>query len=1057
MDTAHLNGFLAVLGRLSAEAAILVVLVVAAQWAFRKHLSPRWRCALWLLLAARLLMPFSFGSITSVFNLLPDWSRPHASAPAPTPETASFSGPVIPVVKTPPPLRNAPPPTPIPPPAVQTTQPRTPSWPLWIFAAWLAGAVLLAGQVLVSSVRLWKRSVKLQPLTNSAALAALDDCCAQLKVRNRPVPLESVEIKSPALHGLFRPRLLLPKGFIDQFSLAELRFVFLHELAHLKRRDLLANWVMAALQIIHWFNPLVWFGFARWRADREIACDAMALEVAGQEQNELYGQTILRLLENFSRPVSTPGLVGILEDKRQLRRRIFMIANYAPATKWPVLALLLATGLAAIGLTDARDQSSNNSPSIGEVTMASGRQPQFEIIDTQTVADNAPTGVTTGSNLTILVTNHGPWLGVVQYHTAGVQRQAEGAAQSFSNLFQLRRILGVKPEAFRFIDCWNAVAKTMPTGITLERMIFTDRTKLGLSGTAPADQVPKISDFYDKLRKSEKDGQPLFEANTDGTPTTQSEPGSSLARWSFDVNLKGASKTSKRSDGFNLTILSTNYPGPGSQWAAGYHVMLNPTAINPSPVTSENLDPQESALAASEGNSGGNVTSPDINNSGTVTMGVRLAQWDKDWAKDFPGISSFTKGLLKMTRNGTIFISPDGTNWTVLDSTIPNPSSPPAAFDCWDAVAETLPAGFTLDRINLTGGTKLHLSGTAPADQVPTIGHFYDKLRKSERNGQPLFEANTLEAPTLSPKPGSLVSWSFELDLNGAFKTSENLDSYGLTVLATNYPSDPSAAAYHVMLNSTATSPSPVTSSSPEPQQNAPTATASSDIANELIGAWEIISTPSGSTPTPGGPIQFYTGKYWCITQCDPNNGVVTFHQGGTYTINGNECTETVQYANPSTMSEIGRTNLQYNIKIEGDTMTVIDIYDPSRKEVWKKRSGGPGSNSKMSREMTGTWVLVGEPGNVGKPPASGAGYKFITPTDWCDTQADAKTGVVVIHHGGTCTFNGSEYVESVKYGNPPSLRLIGHDSKFNAKVDGDTLTIKGIANPWNEVWKRVK
>lgn len=51
--------------------------------------------------------------------------------------------------------------------------------------------------------------------------------------------------------------------------------------AHVKRRDVLQNWFATVLQVIHWFNPLVWLGFARWRADRELACDALALETAG--------------------------------------------------------------------------------------------------------------------------------------------------------------------------------------------------------------------------------------------------------------------------------------------------------------------------------------------------------------------------------------------------------------------------------------------------------------------------------------------------------------------------------------------------------------------------------------------------------------------------------------------------------------------------------------------------------------------------------------------------------------------------------------------------------
>ncbi|HXS67396.1 MAG TPA: hypothetical protein VN761_01055, partial [Candidatus Polarisedimenticolia bacterium] len=339
------------------------------------------------------------------------------------------------------------------------------------------------------------------------------------------------------------------------------------------------------------------------------------------------------------------------------------------------------------------------------------------------------------------------------------------------------------------------------------------------------------------------------------------------------------------------------------------------------------------------------------------------------------------------------------------------------ALDCWDVVAKTMPAGLILETMNFSGGTNLGLSGTTPSDQMSAISDFYDKLLTSEKNGQLLFQTSAEGAPRTQLAPGSsTVRWSFDLDLTeGAPKVSETVD----------------------------------------PQESAPAAPASSDIARELIGAWILVGTPGniGPVPNKGGRIKFYTGKYYCMTASDPKNGVVNYHHGGTYTVNGNDYTETVQYANPSTMDFIGKTNGHFNISIEGDTMTLIGIDNPW-KEVWKKRTGGAGSRSEMAREMTGMWIRVGADLT---DSTAGATLKFITPTDWCFTESDAKTGVVTFHHGGTCTFNGDEYVESVKYANPSTMYLLGQDNKFACKLDGDTLTTTGIGNPWNEVWKRAK
>src|SRR5258708_26996459 len=111
-------------------------------------------------------------------------------------------------------------------------------------------------------------------MTNPDVLETLEDCKRLLDI-DSPIPLvECQELKSPALYGFFRPRLLLPEGMADTFSASELKYIFLHELAHIKRLDMAVNWLMTALQILHWFNPAIWLAFARLRADRELACDA---------------------------------------------------------------------------------------------------------------------------------------------------------------------------------------------------------------------------------------------------------------------------------------------------------------------------------------------------------------------------------------------------------------------------------------------------------------------------------------------------------------------------------------------------------------------------------------------------------------------------------------------------------------------------------------------------------------------------------------------------------------------------------------------------------------
>lgn len=137
-------------------------------------------------------------------------------------------------------------------------------------------------------------------------------------------------------------------------------------------------------------------------------------------------------------------------------------------------------------------------------------------------------------------------LTVFSHVTAGVQAQAQGISKEFTNSIQLQGMLKVLKEQetlkFAALDCWEAVAETMPTGLTLDTMNFTDGTKLALRGTAPADQVLAVTDFYDKLRKWETHGegepvQRLFDDSGDG-PRTSLNPGGQTVTWTFDLGVK---------------------------------------------------------------------------------------------------------------------------------------------------------------------------------------------------------------------------------------------------------------------------------------------------------------------------------------------------------------------------------------------------------------------------------------------------------------------------------------------------------------------------------------
>src|SRR5688572_14078851 len=52
------------------QGAVLILLVLAVQWAFGRRLNPRWRYGLWLLVLMRLALPWTIPAPMSLFNVL---------------------------------------------------------------------------------------------------------------------------------------------------------------------------------------------------------------------------------------------------------------------------------------------------------------------------------------------------------------------------------------------------------------------------------------------------------------------------------------------------------------------------------------------------------------------------------------------------------------------------------------------------------------------------------------------------------------------------------------------------------------------------------------------------------------------------------------------------------------------------------------------------------------------------------------------------------------------------------------------------------------------------
>lgn len=341
------------LQRTTLEASLLILAVIGLRLLLGTRLTPSWRIGLWMLVGAKLMLP---AFIPAGFGLGTLWQSP--GSPKDRTAITLISAPFVYSV----PSLVEPLPTTAPAPFPHS------SFDLHHAAlmAWLSGALTILATALLRQRRFNQHLSKLSLATDPHLTSLITHLSSQVRVPTPQIVLMPAGT-TPAMVGVRRPKLLLPEDWQARFDGRSLRHVLLHELLHVRHRDLLWNWAATAVQALHWFNPLVRFVVSRFQADRELRCDAGALAILAPSERLDYGHTLLRIQETFFAPPAIAGLAPCVRNHPTLRQRILMIAT--PITRQPVIQALLVLTLSVLvgySFTTARAAEKEVPPKVRE-------------------------------------------------------------------------------------------------------------------------------------------------------------------------------------------------------------------------------------------------------------------------------------------------------------------------------------------------------------------------------------------------------------------------------------------------------------------------------------------------------------------------------------------------------------------------------------------------------------------------------------------------------------------------------------------------------------------
>src|SRR5512142_1593214 len=140
-----------------------------------------------------------------------------------------------------------------------------------VFLGWIVAGELalrrIARQAEVAASPDWTR-----PLYEAADI---------MELAESPRLLLSADVQLPFTAGVLRPTIVLPRA-AEAWDEDRRRVVLAHELAHVRRRDLVTHLLGRVACALYWFHPLVWLAARRARTEGERACDDLVLSTGAR-------------------------------------------------------------------------------------------------------------------------------------------------------------------------------------------------------------------------------------------------------------------------------------------------------------------------------------------------------------------------------------------------------------------------------------------------------------------------------------------------------------------------------------------------------------------------------------------------------------------------------------------------------------------------------------------------------------------------------------------------------------------------------------------------------
>lgn len=197
------------------------------------------------------------------------------------------------------------------------------TWGTGLLGIWAIVGLALVARLIYGAVSVHRIVRRARPLEHPDWQTPLYEIADRLGIDNAPRLLRSEDVKMPFASGLLASTIVLPAES-DDWSAERRSAVLIHELGHVRRRDLIGHTLGRIACALYWFHPLVWTAARRLRIESERACDDLAL-IFGARPSD-YAEHLLDIV-TCVRDHQTPSVALAMAHRKEFEGRMLAILN----------------------------------------------------------------------------------------------------------------------------------------------------------------------------------------------------------------------------------------------------------------------------------------------------------------------------------------------------------------------------------------------------------------------------------------------------------------------------------------------------------------------------------------------------------------------------------------------------------------------------------------------------------------------------------------------------------------------------------------------------------